>query len=224
MDPNLALWGFGIPKSLWESRDAHQETLIMRCLFHKIVVKNYGERDSTELWGVPPSENLGFPGKNPSAAHRFFGGWSSTAWIPLESPSKRFPGMAAWERFLWIHQWRFGVGSLRNESSPNSCGSFQGWEFYPEPPAELSGFAGPSLRVLPWNVWGCCAPAVTSELLPCEQLQGLVWTRSDRSQTSSHQPGFPWISPSRGWNVGVGFGERSGVECVCISEGWTGPQ
>uniref|UniRef100_A0A8C3RAI8 Transmembrane protein 81 n=1 Tax=Cyanoderma ruficeps TaxID=181631 RepID=A0A8C3RAI8_9PASS len=48
--------------------------------------------------------------------------------------------MAAWERFLWIHHGRFGVGSLKNErsgSSPSSCGSFQGWEFYPEPLLEL---------------------------------------------------------------------------------------
>lgn len=28
--------------------------------------------------------------------------------------------------------------------------------------------------------WGCCAPAVTSELLPWGQLQGLVWAQPNQ--------------------------------------------
>lgn len=59
--------------------------------------------------------------------------------------------------------------------------------------------------------------AVTSELLPRERLQGLVWTRSDRSQSSSERPGFPWISPNRGWNAGVGSGQRFGLRDVFVS-------
>lgn len=79
-------------KSLWESRAADQEALIMGCLFHKIVAKNYGERGSIapeNCGGFLHQKTWIFQGRTLEQCIVFLG-CSSTAWIPLESPLQAF--------------------------------------------------------------------------------------------------------------------------------------